>query len=927
MNVIKQILRDGEDGTQTIKMIVRDNERGPKGDKGDPGDTATISAGNAYSVPAGTEPSVINTGTSANAVFDFYIPKGDTGARGPQGERGDQGIPGAPGPKGEDGAPGPQGPAGATGPKGKDGVSATISVGQTTTLPSGSDATVTNVGTNTAARFNFGIPKGDKGDQGEPGNDGRDGAIQYTAGTGIEITAQNVIQATGAAVATWGGISGTLSDQSDLQTALNAKQNTLTAGDAITIAGNTISADVVPADFFTAGDGVTGTGSTLTLNNTIEAPIQSVKIDGDTTQQTYTGKNIFCVANTASQNGVLLTHNADGSFSLSGETSSTKAEFSIRVPLTSMGGTPGSSVTYTTSVNKVFPDGLQVFISARSDSAWVQDLVQMNKSYGTSRSQSRTLASNASVLDCIIRVEPNTAIEFSDVKVQVEVGPSPTAYEPYVGGIPSPNPDYPQDINVVTGEQTVNITGKNLFSGYTKGIRINPTTGGVETNSTAASSDFIPLDLTGSNKAIFSGLPNTLYSFVAAYNSEKVFLGRTSAGNVGSRLLGSDSFTSGTPQGSGDVVFIRLSVYENSSAPGVIGDIDDANIQLELGDTATAYEPYQSQSYTVSLGSVELCKIGDYQDYIYKSGDDWYVHKELSKVTFNGTESWEYYGSSSYMFRKVITDAGALAGSQNNIPSILVNYYTPFAWNNIPRPDYGATAGADNKIAFRNVNITLLDDWKTWLGSHNTTVYYPLATPTDTKITDSALVGQLNALAAGTSYLDVTNFAVAATGTNLPAILDVSVLRKSLAGMLAADQDVNDATLTIQKNGATVATFTANSSTATTANITVPTKVSDLTNDAGYTTNTGTITAVQANGTSVATSGTANIPAATTSAYGVTQLSSSTSSTSTSLAATPSAVKSAYDLASGKATITMTTTDPGEGAPLAANSFIAVYEA
>ena len=45
---------------------------------------------------------------------------------------------------------------------------------------------------------------------------------------------------------------------------------------------------------------------------------------------------------------------------------------------------------------------------------------------------------------------------------------------------------------------------------------------------------------------------------------------------------------------------------------------------------------------------------------------------------------------------------------------------------------------------------------------------------------------------------------------------------------------VNDATLTIQKNGTNVATFTANSSTNTTANITVPTKVSDLTNDSGF---------------------------------------------------------------------------------------------
>ena len=45
---------------------------------------------------------------------------------------------------------------------------------------------------------------------------------------------------------------------------------------------------------------------------------------------------------------------------------------------------------------------------------------------------------------------------------------------------------------------------------------------------------------------------------------------------------------------------------------------------------------------------------------------------------------------------------------------------------------------------------------------------------------------------------------------------------------------VNNATLTIQKNGTSVATFTANQSENTTANIVVPTKTSDLDNDTGY---------------------------------------------------------------------------------------------
>lgn len=74
---------------------------------------------------------------------------------------------------------------------------------------------------------------------------------------------------------------------------------------------------------------------------------------------------------------------------------------------------------------------------------------------------------------------------------------------------------------------------------------------------------------------------------------------------------------------------------------------------------------------------------------------------------------------------------------------------------------------------------------------------------------------------------------------------------------------VNNATLTIQKNGTNVQTFTANQSTNATANITVPTKVSELTNDSGYTTNTGTVTSVAAgtglSGGTITSSGTISL--------------------------------------------------------------------
>ena len=53
---------------------------------------------------------------------------------------------------------------------------------------------------------------------------------------------------------------------------------------------------------------------------------------------------------------------------------------------------------------------------------------------------------------------------------------------------------------------------------------------------------------------------------------------------------------------------------------------------------------------------------------------------------------------------------------------------------------------------------------------------------------------------------------------------------------------VNDGALIIQKNGINVATFTANQSSKTTADITVPTKTSDLTNDSGFIDGISTIT-------------------------------------------------------------------------------------
>lgn len=73
---------------------VTGNIRGPKGDTGSTGATPTVSAGTTTTGGAGSEASVTNSGTSTAAVFEFTIPRGDTGIQGPTGSAGIQGEPG-----------------------------------------------------------------------------------------------------------------------------------------------------------------------------------------------------------------------------------------------------------------------------------------------------------------------------------------------------------------------------------------------------------------------------------------------------------------------------------------------------------------------------------------------------------------------------------------------------------------------------------------------------------------------------------------------------------------------------------------------------------------------------------------------------------------------------------------------------------------
>jgi hypothetical protein len=116
--------------------------KGDTGATGAVGSAGTVTIGTTTTGSAGGNASVSNSGTSSEAVLNFSIPKGVSGAAGVQGS---------------------QGLTGATGAAGDN---ATIQIGSITTLPEDSNATVANAGTDTAAVLNFGLPMGQAGPQG-----------------------------------------------------------------------------------------------------------------------------------------------------------------------------------------------------------------------------------------------------------------------------------------------------------------------------------------------------------------------------------------------------------------------------------------------------------------------------------------------------------------------------------------------------------------------------------------------------------------------------------------------------------------------------------------------------------------------------------------------------------------------------------------
>lgn len=603
---------------------------------------------------------------------------------------------------------------------------------------------------------------------------------------------------------------------------------------------------------------VTGEGTDFRLDNTTEAVFSEFTPKGDTSQTTYTGKNLF--------DGLM----EDGGYSQS--TGAKVYNYSQGRCVNPISVQPNT--TYVVSI-----DGVKLNVNVR--------YLYYDASNNILSSEANSNGEFTTPADCYYVTFHSSAIKtaypnYDMPNMMIEAGTAVTAFEPYVGGIASPNPDYPQPVNVVTSDQTVTILGQNLFD-------INDRQNTWPTNVSVTSDDWISVGHVNAftnlytKKSTFLKPSTTYYTVLevkevydagtdayidvvgAAQNSQSAtetrykFSNLQAGGIYIAPFTTADDFSTATRmirsytrmfEAEAYITF-RISVVEAQPSANTFQytpyqiqnyliSLDcnlynkdeayksgnDAYLEIELKPSTTyifktgrawtgAFLYNSSGTQTRKVGNdassttsieftttasevkarllfymgsgdiktydftgvlfyedgtqIELCKIATYQDYIYKSGDNWYVHEEIGKVRLDGTEGWKGTSGPQYSLPKTDTKIAALS-----LPTYgnLKSFCSHFTKADYDASQLGTYYSGSNNLNFNYDNShTNLDAFKTWLGSNDVRFYAPLTTATETQITNAILISQLNALANANSYKPTTHIRTASDGTNLPVII------------------------------------------------------------------------------------------------------------------------------------------------------------
>ena len=393
------------------------------------------------------------------------------------------------------------------------------------------------------------------------------------------------------------------------------------------------------------------------------------------------------------------------------------------------------NVSYTLNINYSNPSGSSLQIRTYKEDK-TTSLGQTSAVTNTSGFFQLTITPTEK--KCYVRIYSNSTgtsnnniVEFSNI--QLEKGSTATTYEPYIGN------SYPLYLGV---ENLLDIpNGSNVNQGVTVARNNNVITFSGTATGTYPSTGNFPFTIAPGTYTISS--TNNNYDFYLWFR------------NSNSDLINSANLSKGTKTitiTSSNITNLVIGVEHLTT--GTSYNIE-TSIQIEKGSKKNSFSPY-------GANYIELGRIGNYVDFIFPAINgnsyydsltqeqkdeliygSWYLHKEIGKVVLDGTENWNVVLNvdNSNLFR--------LNTTTNYVKDTLVysNYYKGKT-NQTGRTNFDIYLRNDNTVALDILDnrYTTKEDFKNWLSSHNTIVYYVLAIPTNTPITDTLLLSQLNDL-------------------------------------------------------------------------------------------------------------------------------------------------------------------------------------
>lgn len=197
--------------------------------------------------------------------------------------------------------------------------------------------------------------------------------------------------------------------------------------------------------------------------------LKDYKIYGNTYQNSTRGVNLFnhyLYPVSRTYNGVSITNNEDGSFTLNGTCTSNNTAFAIGLDAEIQQYVNEGRVTQTAyyisgTCTKGSSSNARTTIRLNYDTGYDKMIPLQNLSTQGIISKTHPQDSREAGWSWRIVLDAGDTFDNFTIKYQLEKGSEATEYEPYTGGQPSPNPDYPQEI-ISCGDRTKNLCFTNF---------------------------------------------------------------------------------------------------------------------------------------------------------------------------------------------------------------------------------------------------------------------------------------------------------------------------------------------------------------------------------------------------------------------------------------------------------------------------------